>query len=599
MHFGRNRHTSRPRARRAWLALVVVLAARSPSPLAAGGVCTGDVDGDGRVAVNEVIAGVGAALGRTAAAAVSAFDRNGNGAVDIAELIAAVANALRGCRANPPTPTSAATDTTLATPTPTPPPVPPLMGQFQRSTAFDAAVAGIDMPFGPDGVTSAMSVDLDADGLLDVLVMVGQNGATRSTWAVHQRDVDVWEAAVEVQIRGAPRALSDLNGDGYLDLLLVDSVGVAWGDNAGIDLARAEALRGVDPEPQRMSFDPAITPVDLDRDGRTDLAIAAFGGRDRLLFQEPDGSFVEQVLDLGLNFAFCPVDFEGDGLVDLIAMVDGSYGPDNIGGAWRQRGPRAWERTHPPGWPQDPYLAPRPLEKGTPMGCAWGELDGDLDLELFLTQTSLGTPIYDRNGSSWRDIGQTIDGVAGHPVNVVHGWEFFWGVAIVDFDGDGRDDVAVSGGSAVSEYEGQSHLALFIQRPGGFDERGAALGLETGDFQSLIADDLDRDGRPDILVGSFAGLPRLYLNRLAPRGGMLVVELRGRAVEYLEIEIIGPRRTWKMRHGLQAQPLTGARPVLFRGVGDATALELHAHWPGGTGVLQVSPRPEPWVVVEP
>jgi hypothetical protein len=485
-----------------------------------------------------------------------------------------------------------------ATPTSTPPPVPELQGRFERSTAFDAAIADIPMPFGSAGVTSAMSVDLDADGLLDALVMVGQNGAPRSTWRVRQSATDVWESAVEVQTLGAPRALTDLNGDGYVDLLLIDPLGVAWGSADGIDVSRSDALRGADPIPQEMSYGSAITPIDLDRDGRTDLAVAAFGGRDQLLFQESDGSFVERKLDLGLNFAFCPVDFEDDGLIDLIAMLDGFYGPDNIGGAWRQLGPRVWERTHPAGWPEDVYLAPRPLEKGTPMGCAWGELDGDLDLELLLTQTSLGTPIYDRRGDSWRDIGQTIDGVAGFPFNSAHGWEFFWGVAVVDLDGDGRDDIAVSGGSA-GEYEGTSHLAVFIQRPGGFDERGADLGIDTGDFQSLIADDIDRDGRPDLLVGSFAGLPRLYLNRLQPRGGTVVVELHGRTVEYVEIEFVGPRRSWTMRHGLQAQPLTGARPVLFRGVGDATELDLRVHWPGGIETMLVSPRAEPWVVIQP
>lgn len=590
------------RRRSLWPALLLALVVH-PLGVLALGTCTGDIDCDDSVGVNELISGVGSTLGVPQPAALLAFDRNGSGAIEIAELIAAVGNALRGCRTAgtpPPSSTMAATAIPIAaTPTSTTTPVPELQGQFERSTAFDAAVAGIAMPFGAAGVTSAMSIDLDADGLLDVLVMVGQNGAPRTTWRVRQSAADVWENAVEVQTLGAPRALTDLNGDGHVDLLLIDPLGVAWGNQDGIDVSRSEPLRGADPIPQERSYGSAITPIDLDRDGRTDLAVAAFGGRDQLLFQEPDGSFVEQKLDLGLTFAFCPVDFDGDGLVDLIAMLDGFYGSDNIGGAWRQLAPRVWERTHPPGWPEDAYLAPRPLEKGTPMGCAWGELDGDLALELFLTQTSLGTPIYDRQGDSWRDIGKTIDGVAGFPFNTVHGWEFFWGVAIVDFDGDGRDDIAVAGGSAVSEYEGTSHLALFVQRHGGFDERGDDLGIDSGDFQSLIADDLDRDGRPDLLVGSFAGLPRLYLNRLEPRGGTVVVELHGRSVEYVEIEFVGPRRSWTMRHGLQAQPLTGARPVLFRGVGDATELELHAHWPGGTEIMHVTPRREPWAVIEP
>ncbi|MGH7788214.1 MAG: hypothetical protein ACRERC_15185 [Candidatus Binatia bacterium] len=66
-------------------------------------VCTGDCNGNGSVAINELILGVNISLGNSQISACEAFDANGNGTVTINELIAAVNNSLNGC--NPATPT--------------------------------------------------------------------------------------------------------------------------------------------------------------------------------------------------------------------------------------------------------------------------------------------------------------------------------------------------------------------------------------------------------------------------------------------------------------------------------------------------------------
>jgi hypothetical protein len=61
--------------------------------------CAGDCDGDGTVAINELISGVAIALGAQPLAACAVFDLNADGAVAINELIAGVNNALNACAA--------------------------------------------------------------------------------------------------------------------------------------------------------------------------------------------------------------------------------------------------------------------------------------------------------------------------------------------------------------------------------------------------------------------------------------------------------------------------------------------------------------------
>jgi hypothetical protein len=59
--------------------------------------CTGDCNGDGGVAVNELVIGVSLSLGTPGAPPCPALDRNADGVVSVDELIAAVASALSGC----------------------------------------------------------------------------------------------------------------------------------------------------------------------------------------------------------------------------------------------------------------------------------------------------------------------------------------------------------------------------------------------------------------------------------------------------------------------------------------------------------------------
>lgn len=69
----------------------------SPSPTPPRPVCAGDCNGDGRVAVNEIVRAIAIALGSVSWEECPAADRNGDGQVTVDELVRAVAMALNGC----------------------------------------------------------------------------------------------------------------------------------------------------------------------------------------------------------------------------------------------------------------------------------------------------------------------------------------------------------------------------------------------------------------------------------------------------------------------------------------------------------------------
>jgi Ca2+-binding EF-hand superfamily protein len=59
--------------------------------------CVGDCDGDGAVAVNELVTAVGYALDNRPPLGCASIDANGDAQVTVDELVRAVTNALDGC----------------------------------------------------------------------------------------------------------------------------------------------------------------------------------------------------------------------------------------------------------------------------------------------------------------------------------------------------------------------------------------------------------------------------------------------------------------------------------------------------------------------
>ena len=160
---------------------------------AGAATCAGDCDGDGAVAVNEVVRAVTIALGSAPAAQCAAADANGDGTVTIAELVGAVNAALGGCGGGETTPTP----TRTAAPTPTGPFVPGC-----DNGTFDVAYGNVS---GGNVVTTPLTLNL---------VAAGQVRDARSglfLWAItglQCTDGPTFHRAVQLQFLPAPTAFA-------------------------------------------------------------------------------------------------------------------------------------------------------------------------------------------------------------------------------------------------------------------------------------------------------------------------------------------------------------------------------------------------------
>jgi len=143
-------------------------------------------------------------------------------------------------------------------------------------------------------------------------------------------------------------------------------------------------------------------------------------------------------------------------------------------------------------------------------------------------------------------------------------------------------------GDNLSAYE-RNRLFLNKGDGGSFLDASFASGADIdSDSRTVVAADFDRDGRPDLLVGSVGGGSlRLFLNRHASASGRVAVELQDAngnpagsgcrvILEYGNKTIV--------RDVFAANSCLGQAPVeLLVGVGPATQIEkLTVRWPDGT-----------------
>ena len=295
---------------------------------------------------------------------------------------------------------------------------------------------------------------------------------------------------------GEPQAvaLGDFNGDGLPDLAVgswahspsntvgASSVSVLVGQRAGGLLSA--------PGPIALGEGPvSVTAADFNGDGKSDLA-AANDGKLSVFLSDAAGHFSAapgSPIDAPRAFRIVAGDLNGDAKADLVALNS-----DDTLSVWLGDGNGSFAAASG---------SPIALGGGSPASVAIGDFNGDGRADLAVTDSARGTvTVLLGNGDG------TLAPVAGSPFAAGATPD---AIAVGDFNGDGRQDLATTAANGVPVFLGRGDGTFAPAAP------AVTLGPVSAE---LAVGDFNDDGRPDLAASGDSSDPNGALRLLLGDG---------------------------------------------------------------------------------
>ena len=516
-----------------------------------------------------------------------------------------------------------------------PDPAPPAAAPVAATPAwFEDVASAAGLAFthrsGHDGRTyrlpeimggGAALFDMDGDGDLDaLLVQSGTLGGDdrgprhqlfRNDGRGHFDDVTAG-SGVEVPGYGMGVATGDYDGDGDVDVY-VTNLGrnvLLRNDGGGrfTDVTTAAGVAG-------SGWSTSATFFDADSDGDLDLFVTRYlaweTARERQCFSltgrvdfcspknydaptsdlfflnRGNGTFVDASAAGGFTAArgnglgVIADDVNSDGRPDLFVANDGT--PNHL---WlNQGGARFTDVALARGVAIDQDGAPK-----AGMGVHAADVDDDGDNDLLVMNLDTESDSYFRNDGAF-----FVDATTMVGLRVASRRFTRFGMAMVDFDNDGRLDlyeangrVGLQGETFAADPYAEPNL-LFRGLPGPtFDEMSPRGGTATpliATSRAAAFGDIDNDGGIDILVANRDAAPYLLRNVVATRGhwaAFAVKTSRGRDALGAAVTVAAAGRSWRRDVRSGYSYLAASDPRVHVGLGTATTVDsVDVTWPGG------------------
>ena len=556
-------------------------------------------------------------------------------------IVALMAAAIGGCGRTPP-PVESRKEVEAVDTRPAPPPPggtvapSPAAGSGSHGILFAdrRASCGIDFlhhpgtagkRFLPEAVAAGLALfDYDGDGLVDILLLGGAIGTSddgsplhtsrlyRNEGDFHFRDVTdragVAHAGLAMGV-----AVADYDEDGLPDIAITrvgenlllhnegdgrfvdatDSAGVPGAGHTGAGVAFLDAdLDGFldlyassyvvfDPEtsPERLLEGEMVFPSPLDHPPAPD----------RLYHNSGDGTFSDISIASGIadaagrGMGVIAADHDADGDPDLLVMNDemANFLFENDG-AGRFEDVAVFRGIAFDG---------EGRAQGN-MGVDAADIDGDGRLDFYTTTFSSESPtLYRASGGFYDDVTLAARGAEGLVPHIK------WGTGFADFDDDGLPDIYVAMGdfnAGVERWWPATRLEV----------RDAVLkNVGQGRFENITAscgpgldvvacgrgiglDDLDGDGRVDVVVLNWHDAPTILRNESPRSHGWLELRLIGSQCNRdavgarVRVTVGGRTQTAEVHAGRGYQSHYGTR--LHFGLGSAHMVDrIEVRWPGG------------------
>jgi hypothetical protein len=384
-------------------------------------------------------------------------------------------------------------NTSAPSATPRPPAVVEDLHHFQHRDIGSA----IDSP---PWIAHVTTVDLDRDGLLDVLACEAQ--ANHVSW-IRQSSRGVFEERILAEKLRAPvhAEASDLDGDGDLDVV-VSSMAVVFPNNDRIGTVFILENDGTHNFTTRTVLENTsrvvdARPADLNGDGRIDLVLAQFGydqGEVAWLEQTGPWEFRRHVLlELSGSINVCVADFNSDGKPDLAALLSQQweeiYYFENTGGG-RFTTKRVWGSTN---------------EDYGSSGLSVGDLNRDGRPDLLCSNGDGFGPAATPGPRPWHGV-QWLENVGegNFRYHRIHALPGAYSPVATDLDQDGAMDIVAT--AAYSDWNNKNRNVIslmWLKNDGSMNFEPRVLARAPKDLITLAVGDLDGSGRPSLVTGGF------------------------------------------------------------------------------------------------